>query len=97
LRVPRAVRPPYNFESGPALKHPAAGEVEIRRPAQKRLIPRRTGLEVIDLLDISNTRRWAINQVFPITIAGTAPLSGAKKIFTSASRARSRCRKGRIT
>jgi hypothetical protein len=50
----------------------------------------RTGLEVIDLLAISSTRRWAswlyswnmivdsINQVFPATMAGTGPPSGAK-------------------
>jgi hypothetical protein len=47
-------------------------------------------LEVIDLLAISSTRRWAswlyswnmivdsINQVFPATMAGTGPPSGAK-------------------
>jgi hypothetical protein len=47
-------------------------------------------LEVIDLLAISSTRRWAswlyslnmivdsIDQVFPTTMAGTDPPSGAK-------------------
>jgi hypothetical protein len=91
-RTESAVRLPYKFE-----KAARSQKIQARCGRSGKFVKlhkapdsTRTGLEVIDLLAISSTRRWAswlyswnmivdsINQVFPATMAGTGPPSGAK-------------------